>query len=104
MGRWSTYRRRGGGAHTDATLITITELGTDFPNSLFVYYSAAIDATDFNITDFATAPDSFQPNVVGQDGFNSLQLDFVVDISTQTKLQYTGTVAGVLTPQTVDYP
>jgi len=103
MGRWSTYRRRGGGTTEASTLISITSVFIDGSYTVFVVYTAAVTAGDFAITDFNTKPDLFMPDTVSQDGFNSLQLDFPDDITGQTKIEYTGAVSGILTPQIVDF-
>jgi hypothetical protein len=64
-------------------------------------YNGGIDANVFNPGDFSSEPSGSTPDTVIQDGPNGLQLMFTPDISSDSTVDYTGTAAGILTPDTV---
>jgi len=103
MGRWSQRRHCGGGPQlpTIVSLITITRAQLTTLTNIEVTFSGLVTAASFNTLDFTAQPNAENPDTVTQVTGTKLALGFSNDQDTETSLDYTGTVSGVLTPQSV---
>lgn len=75
--------------------------GTDF--TIFVSYSADVNAASFNNTDFHTDPSIQFPDTITQADTNQLLLTFISPIGGETGITYDGATPGVLSPQSISY-
>lgn len=77
----------------------------DSTTELVVTYNVNVSAGAFSTGDFiATSVSPENPTSIAQETANSLRLTFAVDISDDDTLTYSGTVSGVLTPQSITIP
>ncbi|SRR6266481_756616 len=101
MGRWAQRRRGGGGGGSGTDLIHIVSVNRDSDEILIVQYTGPITAADFSASDFTTSPGMLNPDTVDPDSSATIDLTFLVTTVGQFSVTYTGTVGGILTPQTV---
>lgn len=102
MSHYSTYRRRGGGPERQPFLnfIEVAEVITAL--TIHVTYNRDVTVTGFSQTDFATSPESFNPQTITQFDVDTLLLTFQDNIAAETQLIYEGPKPGIESPQTVD--
>lgn len=70
-------------------------------DQILITYTGVITEGDFGLTDFLTLSSLQNPEDISQPESNQLLLQFGVGLDPGEDLEYTGTVAGVLTPQTI---
>lgn len=100
MGHWSTYSRRGGGQGAATALLHITLCVVEDSTTLQVFWDGDVSAGAFELTDFNSQPSDQSPDVIIQVDTNSIFLQFTSNIDSDQDINYTGDVAGLLTPDT----
>lgn len=100
MGRWAQRRRRGGGGPSETqTLARMTSAMLDGTALIVtVTYTGNVTAAAFNTTDFLDVDESATPVSIAQGATNEAILTFELFLNNSDTLVYTGTAAGVLTP------
>lgn len=71
------------------------------PDVVDVNYSGTVTAAAFSQLNFALLPELANPDSIAQRGPTGLRLQFSFAVDDQTDLEYTGSVPGVETPQTI---
>lgn len=102
MGRWAQRRRAGGGPPASSTIIQITTAAFASLIEVNVGYSADVNASDFDPSNFTMLPDNVTAITVSQLSSDILIIDFGEDVTTSSEIRYIGTVTNVLSPQTVE--
>lgn len=100
MGRWAQRTRGGGGINAPNYIAAASITGGATAR---LTYAKPIDAAALTPDDFTSDPSSTQGDVVTQFSDNEVDVSFPSVINTDTEITYTGTVAGITTPQTVIY-
>lgn len=101
MGQWATRQRRGGGPPTPPPLTQMSSSNAIGENEGVVAYNGPVTAANFTITDFQLDAGIITVVNISQNGPNGLLLEFDDDVESGGSLEYTGAVAGILTPQTI---
>jgi hypothetical protein len=101
MGRWSQRRLGGGGGAAPSTLIMIATAQETGLMQLTVGYTQNVDAGDFLANQFTLPDDGGVGLSIVQGAGNTLIIDFDIDVTAQSTLDYAGTAIGVLSPQSV---
>lgn len=103
MGRSAHRKRTGAGPPTTSALIEITDATVISGTEATLTYSAAVTAAEFTPPDFESLPSAALGLQLTQTGPTQITVEYNADISTDTDVAYSGSVAGVLTPQTISY-
>lgn len=101
MGRWSQRRRAGGGPPSFTAENRIIEAVLTSIDVLDLTYAATVDASVFNLANFTTLPGGTNPATFTTLDATHFQLNFGVDISSDTTLEYDGVIPGFESPQDV---
>jgi len=103
MGRWAQAQRAGGGQRNPTLLLEILNALKEDTDA-DVTYSGPIAASDFSPADFASFPTAqiaIDVNATGNPA--TIRVIFPDAIDSDVNIFYTGDVAGVRTPQSVNY-
>jgi hypothetical protein len=100
MGRWAQRQRGGGGINQPIAILSATIADSTHAHAQF---SRAVVAAEFNGFFFQSDPSSEVGQSVSQISAQVLEIEFAGDITSDTDLIYSGSVANVITPQTVNY-
>jgi hypothetical protein len=102
MGRWAQRKRAGGGPSAPSlTQIDTATLASNTQADLF--YNNSVTATDFDPATFTSSPSGVFGTAITQAGPNEFLIDLTGSAAGDDEIQYTGSVSGVLTPQSVQY-
>jgi len=100
MGRWSQAKRASG----PVTLINfITEAVDNTTLLIDLTYQSSVAAGSFAAASFVSNPSAFVAQTVAQVSSRVIRISFLGSIAADTSLTYSGTVPGILTPQTVNH-
>lgn len=102
MGRWAQRTRGGGSVTTPNQIISavISGSGQDQVELTYLYNITAIILTG---ADFTSNASGEVGQSVAQNLPNSVLVQFLVDLTGDTSITYSGTVPGLLHPQTKNY-
>lgn len=103
MGRWSQRRHAGGGPPLPMSgpLAEMIEATGGGPGKLNLTYDTDVDGPSFIAGDFVTAPLGLIATSIDVIGPVNIHLHFVGSPGDELSLTYSGSVPGVLTPQTI---
>lgn len=101
MGRWAQRQRSGGGVNQPITIINVQRVGT---LQLHVTFSKPVDYNNFLTSAFTVEPLGIQQDAVGPVSADTIGLLYGTNITAQTEVTFTGSVANVVSPQTVPLP
>lgn len=99
MGRWAQRQRTGGGINTPVFIVSAEVFDA---HTILLRYNRNIEDFDWQSNMFDTFPGGHIPLGPVATEPDLLELDFSPDISGQTKINFTGSLPNVLTPQTLD--
>lgn len=100
MGRWSQRRLAGGGITPLNHIIDANNLGGF---NATAEYQSNVNAAVFNGDEFLSQPSGTVSNLVVQTSTRTVTITFDDPMGADTSLAYSGTVPGILTPQTINY-
>lgn len=103
MGRWSQRRRGRGGGNVGGQVNVITQATLVNLNLATATYFHDIDAAAFIGTEFTSIPSGEVSFNIEQNDPNSLNIQFIGDITGDDTLQYIGTVTNTQSPDTILY-
>ena len=102
MGRWAQRRHNGGGPPTSVVLAKMVTAQHGGDSTIVeVYYDRDVTAANFVGTEFTAQPDERVSITVSQLDANALEVEFAGDVTDQTSIEYSGSVEGVLSPDSV---
>jgi len=101
MGRWAQRRVAGGGIKPNANGLLQIINATVSPDGEIVTttWSGTVNPIDFAAADFLSSPSDTEPNNIGQENPNQLDLEYASDIRSEDFIRYIGSTPGILTPQ-----
>lgn len=101
MGKWSTYRRRGGGVKTFGGILRIVTATLQPQRTLVILYSGNVNAAAFSPDAFVVSPGAFAATSIAQGGDRAILVTWPATIVLETLLTYAGTTPGIKTPDTM---
>jgi hypothetical protein len=101
MGRWAQRRRSGGGGGPSTSIILESASYGNADEEIVVQFTGNIEVGDFTGTEFTTGPNNHVSDSLFQDTPSSLIVVFIVDVTAETDITYSGSVPGIITPTTV---
>lgn len=101
MGRWSQRRLAGGGPQSFTEENRILEAVLTSVDVIDLTYASAVDSSLFSPSNFTALPSGSTATTFTVLDATHFQLNFSVDISTDSTLEYDGSVPGFESPQDV---